>query len=71
METLGKGLLAVGLLIFALGAGFLLAAKLGITRLPGDIVWRRGNLRIYAPLGPMIAVSILLTIILNLMFSRR
>jgi hypothetical protein len=71
METLGKGLVAIGLLIVVLGAGLLLAAKLGIQRIPGDIVWRKGNFTLYAPLGLMIVVSILLTIILNLFFAKR
>jgi hypothetical protein len=33
-------------------------------------VWRKGNFTFYAPLGLMIALSILLTIALNL-FGRR
>lgn len=71
METLGKGLVAIGIFIVVLGAGLLLAAKLGVQRIPGDIVWRKGNFTLYAPLGLMIVVSILLTVILNLFFARR
>ncbi len=71
METLGKGLVAIGLFIVLLGAGLLLAAKLGMQRIPGDIVWRKGNFTLYAPLGLMIAISILLTVILNLFFAKR
>ena len=71
MEPLGKGLLAIGLLIAALGVALLVASRLGIERIPGDIVWRKGNFTIYAPIGLMIVVSVLLTIILNLFFSRR
>jgi Protein of unknown function (DUF2905) len=70
MESVGRGLLAMGVLLVLLGGGFLLASKLGWTRLPGDILWRKGNFTFYAPIGLMIVVSILLTIALNL-FSRR
>jgi hypothetical protein len=71
METLGKGLLAIGIFIAVLGIVLLVVARLGIERIPGDIVWRKGNFTVYAPLGLMIVVSIVLTIILNLFFNRR
>jgi len=54
-----------------LPSGSIVASRLGIERIPGDIVWRKGNFTIYAPIGLMIVVSVLLTIILNLFFSRR
>ena len=70
METLGRGLLGLGLVLLLLGGAFLFASRLGITRLPGDILWKRGNFTFYAPLGLMILLSVLLTIALNL-FARR
>jgi len=71
MEALGKGLLAIGIFVVVLGIVLLVVARLGIERIPGDIVWRKGNFTVYAPLGLMIVVSIMLTIILNLFFNRR
>lgn len=71
MEALGKSLLAVGIFIVLLGVALLVASRMGIERIPGDVVWRKGSFTIYAPLGLMIVVSILLTIILNLFFNRR
>jgi DUF2905 family protein len=38
--------------------------------LPGDIVIRRGNFTLYAPIGLMILASVVLTVLLNLL-SRR
>jgi hypothetical protein len=70
METLGRALLGIGLALVVLGGAFLLASKLGLTRLPGDILWKKGSFTFYAPLGLMIVLSIMLTIALNL-FSRR
>jgi hypothetical protein len=62
---LGGGLFLMGLLIYLLGrlpwAG----------RLPADIVVRRENFTIYAPLGTMIFVSVVLTLILNLIIRLR
>lgn len=61
LAFLGGGLLLLGLLLILIG-------KLpGLGRLPGDILIQRGNLTIYIPLGTMLAVSLLLTLILNLL----
>jgi Protein of unknown function (DUF2905) len=70
VATLGKILLAAGLALALAGVVFLVLARLGVTRLPGDLVIRRGNFTLYAPLGLMIALSVLLTIALNLVARR-
>jgi hypothetical protein len=70
MDTLGRALLVMGVVLTVVGGALLAASKLGWTRVPGDIVWRKGNFTFYAPLGLMIVISLLLTIALNL-FSRR
>ena len=59
MEAVGKGLLVAAVALAVLGAALVLAAKLGVGRLPGDIVIRRGGLTIYIPLGLMVIVSVL------------
>ena len=70
MEALAKTLLIVAAAIGVLGLALLAAAKLGLHRLPGDIVIRRGRFVLYAPVGLMIALSLVLTIVLNVI-SRR
>jgi hypothetical protein len=70
METLGKTLLAVAILLAVIGGVLLLASRLGLSRLPGDVVIRRKNVTVYAPLGLMLFVSLLLTIVLNLFWRR-
>jgi hypothetical protein len=67
METLAKALVAAGLALALTGAVLLLLARYGVGRLPGDIVIRRGNFTLYAPLGLMIVASILLTLLINLL----
>ena len=59
---------AVVLLI--LGGLFLLLGRLGIDRLPGDLMFRRGNATIYFPIGLMILLSIVGTLVLNILFRR-
>jgi hypothetical protein len=70
MESTGKLVLGLGLVLVAGGLAFLLLSRFGVRRLPGDIVVHRGNFTLYAPLGLMVILSLLLTIALNL-FSRR
>jgi len=70
VETAGKVLLAIAALLALVGAAFLLLGRLGVTRLPGDLVWRRGHVTVYAPIGLMLLLSVVLTVLLNL-FGRR
>ena len=58
------------LVLLVLGVLFLLLGRLGIDRLPGDFVLRRGNLTVYFPIGVMILVSIVGTILMNLFLRR-
>ena len=66
METAGRILILGAVVLAVVGGLLLLLAKLGVTGLPGDFVYRRGNLTVYAPIGLMILLSIVLTIVLNL-----
>ena len=58
------------IVLLVIGALFLLLGRLGVDRLPGDLVFRRGNATIYFPIGLMILISVVGTIILNLVFRR-
>ena len=53
------------------GAGFVPPDKLGVHRVTGDLVWRRGGVTVIAPIGVMALGSLLLTIILNLIVRGR
>ena len=56
------------LLVF--GIIFVLLGRFGMDRLPGDLVLKRGNLTLYVPIGLMILLSVVGTILLNLYFRR-
>ena len=56
--------------MLVLGGLFVLLGRLGIERLPGDLVFRRGNFTLYFPIGLMLLTSIVATILLNLFFRR-
>lgn len=71
METAGKVLLAAAAVLAALGLGALVLARLGVDRLPGTIRWRPSDdVSVVVPVGLMIVVSIVATIVLNLLFRR-
>jgi multisubunit Na+/H+ antiporter MnhG subunit len=63
-------LIGVAIVLLVIGALFLFLGRLGVDRLPGDFVFRRGNTTLYFPLGLMILISVVGTIILNLVFRR-
>jgi hypothetical protein len=68
MENIARFLVIGGIILILLGGGVYLAAKFGIPfgRLPGDIHIEGKNGSFYFPITSSIVVSILLTIILNL-----
>lgn len=61
-------LIAIGILLILAGVLWPLVAKLGLGRLPGDILIERGNTRVYIPVTSAILVSVVLTVVLNLLF---
>jgi len=65
VDALARTLIFVGLAVALTGAILWGAAKLGLGRLPGDIVIERDNVRIFFPIVTGIVISIVLTLILN------
>ena len=67
MEDIARYLVIGGLVLILIGGGVFLASKLGVPlgRLPGDIRIERGSGLFYFPIVTSCLLSILLTIILN------
>ncbi|CAN5764581.1 hypothetical protein BH24ACT18_BH24ACT18_08030 [soil metagenome] len=70
LEGFGKLLIGGALLLLVLGGMFLLLGRLGLDRLHGDLVLRRDNLTVYFPIGLMVMLSIVGTIVLNVLLRR-
>lgn len=66
--SLGRLLLVAGAVLIVLGLAVTLVGRL--PRLPGDIVIERPGLTVFIPLGTMVLLSVVLTIVLNLVFRR-
>ncbi len=68
MTELGRWFIGAGVVLVLIGLTLLAAGRLPwIGRLPGDILIERDNLTIFIPLGTMLVVSLVLTIIANLL----
>ena len=62
-----KWLVAIGLVLVLVGLLWPLLSKLGLGRLPGDIVIERGNFRFYFPIVTCLIISVILSFFLWLL----
>jgi hypothetical protein len=68
--SLGKILIAVGILLILVGVIFLFLNKMGILgRLPGDIHVQKKGFEFHFPIVTCIIVSILLSVLLTALFK--
>jgi multisubunit Na+/H+ antiporter MnhG subunit len=70
LEGLGRLMIGGALVLLVLGALFVLLGRLGMERLPGDLVFRRGNFTVFFPIGLMILLSVVGTVVLNVLLRR-
>ena len=64
---MSRTLIIFGIVLIATGLLWPLIAKLGLGRLPGDIVTERANFTLYIPISTSILVSIVITALLWLL----
>lgn len=66
-SSLGRGLVYLGLGLALLGGLVVLLGRVvDLGNLPGDLVYRGENVRVYVPIATMIVLSVILTLLLNL-----
>jgi len=66
-SELGRFLVVAGVLLVVVGVVLIVYGRIpGLGRLPGDIVYRRGNATFYFPLVTCLIVSALLTLLFRL-----
>ena len=61
---MGRTLVIVGVVIAGIGLAVMAGLPLG--RLPGDIIWRRGQTTIYLPIVTCLVVSVVLSLIMTI-----
>ena len=68
MADVGRLLLVFGVLLIVIGGALMLFGRL---HLPGDFSFRSGNTVVYIPLATSIVLSVVATVVLNLVFRHR
>ena len=67
LEPIGRTLLIVGLVVAGVGVVLILAPRIPLLgKLPGDISFQRDGVTVVIPLATMLLISVILTIVLNL-----
>ena len=67
---LGRFLVVIGIVLVVVGGLAMAGIRLPFGRLPGDIAITGGNGGLYIPLGTMVLISIVLTLLANLFLRR-
>jgi Protein of unknown function (DUF2905) len=67
---IGRIILVIGIVLVVIGGLAVLGVRLPFGRLPGDIAIEGENGAIYIPLGSMIVISIILTLVFNVFLRR-
>ena len=70
METTGKVLVVSAVILAIVGLAALGLAKLGVDRVPGTLSWKSDNVAVFAPIGLMLLISIVGTVVLNVFLRR-
>jgi hypothetical protein len=72
LEPVGRALLVLGVVLVGVGLVLVLAPRIPfLGRLPGDITIERGGVTIYIPLGTMVVLSVLLSVVVSLLGRSR
>jgi hypothetical protein len=64
---MSRALIIFGIVLIAIGLLWPVISKLGLGRLPGDIVIERDNFRLYVPVATSLIVSAVLSLLLWLL----
>jgi hypothetical protein len=63
---MARWLIILGILLVVVGLLWPWLTRLGLGRLPGDIVIERDNFRVYIPISTSIVISVVLSLLLSL-----
>ena len=67
---LGRFLVIIGVILVVVGTLAIAGVRLPFGRLPGDIAITGDRGGLYIPLGTMLLISIVLTLLFNMLFRR-
>ena len=68
LPSIGRLLIAAGVVLAIVGVVLVFGPRIPLLgQLPGDIRIERDNVRVFIPLGTMVLLSLVLTLVLNLL----
>ena len=71
LQPIGRLLVVAGLIVAVVGGLLILSPRLPwLGNLPGDIRVENENVKVFIPLGTMLLVSLILTVVFNLLNRR-
>ena len=70
-DQIGRTLVVFGIIMVLLGLVLTFARNLRFGALPGDFNWTGRGWQVWFPLGSSLLLSLILTLVLNLLFRRR
>ena len=70
LGDIGRALIGIGAVLAVLGGVLVLAGRAGLGRLPGDFSFGGEGVRVYVPLATCLLVSVIATVVLNLLLRR-
>ncbi len=70
LGDIGRLLVGLAAVLALLGGVLIIAGRAGLGRLPGDISLGGGGARVYIPLATCLLLSVIATIVLNLLVRR-
>ena len=65
-SSIGRMIITVGVVLIIIGLAISFADKIGLGKLPGDIVVKKGSFSFYFPIVTCIVISVVLSILANL-----
>ncbi|MDQ3678950.1 MAG: DUF2905 domain-containing protein [Actinomycetota bacterium] len=70
LGDIGRLLVGLAAVLAVLGGVLIVAGRAGLGRLPGDLGFGRGGMRVYIPLATCLLLSLIATVVLNLLLRR-
>lgn len=71
LDGVGTWLLIAGIAIAAVGGVLIVARRLGLGQLPGDVTLSSGGFSLFFPIVTCIVISVVLTVLLNIILRLR
>lgn len=70
LDDIGRMLVGVGAVLAVLGGVLILGGRAGLGQLPGDFSFGDDRVRVYVPLATCLLLSLVATVLVNLLLRR-